>query len=660
MVSMLDIRLLFQQLRRFWWLIMLLVAIAVAIGFLVAVKPIPYEGHATLSIEPKAKHAAEVSFKDIEIEMGRLRSWTTVERVLDAMPFYGTITPAKQESLDNYIDRVTYFLKTGKKYKELAAMPIRVEQLVFPARYHGQTLSLTVLENQHFKLFDVQGKLLLQGQAGTVIEQDGMTFLIGDISAPVGSVFHVRPYSREGMIESALSGLKIRRRTTNKYTSLIDVTFYSKDPYFATYFVQGMLDDYIHESQKRVMSSDEKSLATLTQELDGLQEALRESERELDAFRQTIDVADVSSEQRGQLELRLSHEQVLREVQSEKAQLYQIYTAQHPAIKAINIKERSIQDKLRAVDERLEALSSIQGTLLRLERAVADKKLAYDRLDTSLGELKIEASTLINPANIINKPRIVRRNLRNKALQVIALSGLMGLVMGCGFIILRTNSLSRKFVRRDQLEHYPHLTLYDLEEIERHVLISDIASELGYCVTRNKQAVLMVSSCVASEASSQLHLEIARAYAKSGNKALLIDGDLVDKHLGALVGKKYQEGFANIMAGADVSAEAVQPLVDDTLFFMAAGTLSISQVMLRDMERMLQIFNQFHSMFPCIMLDAPYYSALPQADALFGEASIVVHVLEKGVELQRVRDYMHQLDVLASLDGGVMHKVMLV
>ncbi len=659
MIGMIDLRVLFQQLKRYWWLILLLSLCALIIGFMIAIRPIPYEAHATVSVEPKVTNAAAVSFKDIEIEMGRIRSWTTVERVLDAMPFYGRVSLVEDNGLDAKLRRAKFFLSTGKKHRPLMMMPIRVEQLVFPSVFHGQRLMLEVLQGNAYKVSRSDGSLIFKGKTGVLAEHKGIKMLVGDIAAELGTQFHITPLSRESMIESVIGSLKIRRRTTNKYTSLIDFNFHSKDPYFAVYFVQGMLDDYLQYSKIRTVSAEEQSLASLTQEQDKLREALRASEHALDDYLQTINVADVEAEQRSQHELRLSHEQVLRDIQFQKAQLKQVYTSQHPAIKAVHEKEARIVTKLQRIEERLEALSSIQGTLLSLNRSVEEKKQDYMLLNAKIAEIRVTVSSLTNPANIINKPRIVRRSLRNKAIQVIALGGMMGFILACGFVVLRTSVISSIFRQREQLGDASHVVIFDISQQGRADFAADVASELSYLAARNAHCVMMVSCCTSSPAASNVALKIAKRYARK-EPALLIDADTADQHLAHMLGKTSSDGFANLMSGEDIAPDSVARIDGSTLFFMPSGNLSISQILLRDIPRIEQLLEQFGSAFPCIVMDVPPLNALHKADELFAMADMVIHVIEMGTPLAVAQRYLAQVDALAAAHPERVDKLVII
>lgn len=658
-VGVIDLRLIVQQLWRFSWLIVVMGLGFALLAAAFAVRPAPYEVHATISIEPSGLNEALVSLNDIDIEMGRIRSWTPVHRVIDQMPFYGFVK--KHDSLSPWerVERIQKFLKTGKKHEELEVMPIKIEQLLFPSDYHNQRLVMTILENKAYSVKDPDGNILVEGTAGQRPKAlPRIAFFVSEINAPERTQFYITPVSEDTMIEHVLTQFKIKKRSTSTKASLIDLNYFSSDPYFALKFTRAIIDDYIANTMERITQSKQQALESMDQELDTLNRQLNESEAALSLFMQQQDVADIDNEMRDRLQLRLSLEQELRKIQLEKAQLRQVYTDNHPAMLALREKEQKLQAKLTDTQNTLQALPKIKGELYTLTRHVEKYQQQYALLLEQTTGLKLETSALTNPATQVNDPRIVLRNLRNKALQIIILGGLMGGIVAFSFIALRANLMAGLLNDTRQLDRYKHLSLRDVSEGQLQEAGRDIASQLIYLSRRKRNNVAMITSHAKSASGNRMILEIMRQFAQVEGPILLIDANMKST-FSEITQEDGKPGFSNLMAGDRFSDAMAQRLDHPNMYYIPPGTPPASLTVLRDFERLDFLLTRLRKLFPCILIDLPGNRELPFWDTLLGKASIVIHLLEKKTPLERARGYLQHANEIAERVDQTIHEVIL-
>ena len=657
--GVLDLRQLVRQLFRFSWLIIVMAIGFGVLAFMFSVRPAPYEVHATVGIDPASTKATTLAINDIDIEMGRIRSWTTVERVLDSIPFYGFVSLRSTPQDLSKVEKIKSFMKTGKKHDELSGMPIQIEALNLPEEFENVRLSLEVLPDDGYRVTYPDGAILTEGKAGEENSMGLGIFHVSAVNASVGSIFDIRPVSKDMMIERVLTAFKIRKRTTNKNASLIDFTFFSNDPSFALTFIDRIIADYVGSSFTRLRQSKQMALDDLSADLEGLKQGLQSSEEVLSEYMQSLDVADVNAEMRGQLELRLSLEQTLRDIQLQKAQLRQTYTSQHPAMKAILEKESKIQVKLDRISRRLEELPEIKGRLYSLTRAVEQQSREYELLLEQMTALKLEASALSNPASVINEPRIVRRNLRNKTFQVVVLGGMMGGIIAFCFIVLYTNLHANLLERARQLPTYPALSVSEEMLDDPQSAIAEIVSQLSYITRRKKGNIAIFTSPQKGKTASHVALSVVREFSAQHGKVLLIDANLKKSHLAEITESVERQGLANIMAGNALSSDIIKPLNQKGLYYMPPGNPAMSVMILRDYERLDYILAELSKLFSCIVIDLPSQQELPFWGELLNKASLVVHLLEKNSPLHKAKYYMQMANTIAEQEASTLHEAML-
>jgi tyrosine-protein kinase Etk/Wzc len=659
--GVIDLQLLTRQIAQNLWLVMLFGVLFALFAFLLAIKEGAHEVQGTISVEPPAVGLSLIATQDIDVEVGRINSWSTVERVITELPYLGLVTKKNVVGEPDFFAKVTTFLKTGRKSELGQPIPIVIEKLQFPDRYIGELLTLEITESQRYAVKDEMGNLLVSGvpSASTPSGGDEVIFHVSAINAPVGSEFIIEPLSKEDMIERILKNLSILKRTNNRSASILDFEFTWLDPAFAVAFIKALMRDYMDNALSRLNDTKQKALVDLETDLSKLRVTLNQKETELSDYMSQLEVADVEAEMRGQLELRLMLEEALRDVQLKKAQMKQIYTKSHPAMKAAREKEARLHSRLGRVSDRLAELPEIKGKLFGLERMVEQQSREYAVLQKQLATLKLEASTVVSPANVINIPRIVRPNLKNKVIQLIVLGGLMGMIIAFCVIVMRINLRANSLENPQQLGSYPALSMNDGRGDNKDYAIDEVVSQLSYLSLRKKGSLAVITSPEKSEAGAIMTLDIARAYADKEGKVLVIDANLKDSHLAQRAGYSQHQGLSNIMAGNTVSEDLIRTVNHSKLYYMPPGSPSMSMMILHDFERLDYLIDEMSKLFDCIIIDLPSRKDLPFWENLLHKSSLAIHLMPLQGAVNNIRDYLDHVNFLAKEGSQTLHEILL-
>lgn len=642
------------------------------VAFFVAIRPIPYEVHATVNVEPVSLGGILSSASsNMDTEEGRIKSWTTIERIIDTMGRYGIVNIKSAPKKMNLLEQVFYFLRTGKKHREMQNMPIQVDEMRFPEALNGKQLYLKVIDSTHYVVERGNGDKLFEGVVGDADQKGGVyTFRVSQINVPAGSVFTVTPLSKETMVERVLATLKVTKRTANRGASLIDLNFFSSEPYFALRLVEFLVNDYVNESYERIASSKRHAIEDLSKELERAGIQLSQSEDQLGDYMKDIDVADVEAEMRGQLEMRLSLEQSLRQVQLQKAQLKQVYTAGHPAMKAAQEKEVQLKAKLKMVHDRLATLPEIKGKLYTMNRRVEQNAAQYESILQQYTQLKIDASSVSNYVSIVNLPRLVRRDLRNKAIQIVVLGIMMGVIIALGLIVIRSNLHGNVLEDVQQLGVFPILSVSDIDPARTHrsyngkysenlQAIDDIVAQFSYLASQKKNNITVVTSDKTTPRKSRLTLKMAQRFAEKNGRVLLIDANVKDSYLAKHLGYAREEGFANAMVGKMPSSDIIHRIDNSDLYYMPPGEPPMSIQILRDFKRFDYLLAEFGKLFDRIIVDLPSQLELPFWQTLISRTGTTIHFLEKGGPIDNAMQYMHTVSELAKAKPETLHEVLL-
>ena len=661
--NIIDVDALIRQVLRNFWLIILFGAMFGFLGLIYALRPIPYEVHSTINIEPVSIDGIlSTASINLDTEIGRIRSWTTVERVIEDMNRYGFVTLRNSPEMMSKWQKAIYFFRTGKKQKELAEFSVKVEQLKFPAVLDGHTVSLHILGDNRYSVINNNDLELFTGTVGDVQDKSGSyTLEISEINAPKGSVFAVQTFSKEAMIEKSITSLKVVKRASTQKSSLLDVRYYAKEPYYALKFSEAMVNDYISGAYNRISSNKNRAIVEMQKELAAAEAKLVESEIALGDYMQKIDVADIESEIRGQLELRLSLEQALRQVQMQKAQLKHVYTKGHPAMKASADKEAQLKARLGLIKKQLGSLPGIKGKLFTLNSKIRQETTKYESILKQYSLFKSDASALPNYASIVNFPRIARHNLRNKSIQVVVLAAMMGGIIALSFIILSSNVLNFHLKRAEQIIGEHGISIYDLDSPKGEGVedvMEEVVAQFSYIANQKKNNITAITANIATSRKTELTIEMAKRFASKKGKTLLIDANVKESSLAEELGLKNEEGFANAMVGKMPSNEVIQK-VEGNLYFMSSGNPKMSVQILRDFERFEYLLREFGKLFDRIIIDLPAQRDLPFWQSLITRTGTVVHFYEKGGHIDLAGKYINTLESLSVAQPKTLHEVLL-
>ncbi|MDG1286991.1 MAG: hypothetical protein P8P30_05425 [Rickettsiales bacterium] len=669
--GVIDLKALTEQVMKSSWLVFCFAVMFGFMAFLFAIRPIPYEVHATLNVEPVNMGSILSAGMNIDTEVGRIRSWTTLERVINKMGRYGFVTLKSSSDMPDLSERLKYFLSTGKKHEERKLLPIQVDRLQFPEASNGGVFLLEVTGKNRFKVETSSGEKLFDGRVGEDQRKGGAYYFhVSELNAPIGAIFTIFPLSTETMIERTLASLKVVKRTADRNGSLIDLRFFSKEPYFARHLIETIVQDYVEQAYDRISASKQRAIGDLEKELERSGAKLGTSEELLGSYMKDIDVADVDAEMRGQLEMRLSLEQSLRQVQLQRAQLKQIYTKGHPAMKAAEDKEGQLVDKLTLIQNRLAQLPEIKGKLFTMNRKVKQYATQYDSVLERYTQLKIDASAMNNYVSVVNLARIVRRDLRNKSIQIVVLGVMMGIIIALGLIVLKSNLRANILEHVDQIGIFPTLSVSDLEpghtqrsynvkNDENTKAIDDIVAQFSYLASKKKNNITVVTSSKATQRKSRLTLKMAKRFAAKNGKVLLIDANVKHSYLAEYVGITGEEGFANAMVGKMPSTDIIHQIDDSDLYYMSPGNPGMSIQILRDFERFDYLLAEFGKLFDRIIVDLPSQMELPFWQTMVSRTGTTIHFLEKGEHIDYVQQYMHTVSELAKAKPETLHEVLL-
>ncbi len=172
----------------------------------------------------------------------------------------------------------------------------------------------------------------------------------------------------------------------------------------------------------------------------------------------------------------------------------------------------------------------------------------------------------------------------------------------------------------------------------------------------NEPVVVAVTSPGPGEGKSLVSANIAIAFANSGQKTLLIDGDVRRGVVHTTFDTKRRPGLVDYLAGHSTAEEVVQPTSTQNLSIIPSGSRNRKAPELLVSERMNELVQAMRKEYEVVVIDAPPFAAGMDAFALSACAGHALIVLRPGTTDRKLAAM--KLEILDRLPVGIIGAVL--
>ena len=534
-----------------------------------------------------------------------------------------------------------------------------------------------------FDLLDGSRKHVASGEVGKAVtwniltpEGEGTaTVYVQELRARPGTEFTVRKSSRAQAAHAL--GLSLKFAEKGKFTGVIRVSTISGDPAYAVAVLNALAQRYLRHNVEKRSAEAERTLQFLDAQIPILRESLQAAETALERYKSTegnagvdLNLATASTLNRSvELERRLSEMELQR-----KEMLYR-FTATHPAVQALNEKVAFLRAERDGVDLQISQLPEAESASLRLKRDVTVAQGLYLTLLNRAQELKITKSGLIGNVQILDLAVMPEAPINPKTGEKAAFALAAGLLGGILLAIGR-KALHKGLVDPDDAEkatglivrasvphsdrqtalqregkgtgNLPVLAAVDPTDMAAEA-IRALRTSLQFALMESPNHIIAIGGPRPGVGKSFVTVNLARVFADTGKRVLLLDADLRKGSLHSYLGIHRTPGLAEAIAGsvsvADVLHKTELPGID----FIPRGSSPSNPSELLGSARFKQMVDALARSYDIVLLDLPPILAVTDA-ALVGRVA--------GVNLLVLRAAWHpirelQQAVKAYAENGV-------
>lgn len=324
----------------------------------------------------------------------------------------------------------------------------------------------------------------------------------------------------------------------------------------------------------------------------------------------------------------------------ELVQLRNRYKSGHPKVKKVVTQIQQIQDAIDAQAEKIvdgmladyqqlrrrerdlrasinsERKQSIEKSrkavqLEMLEREALSNKSMYEAILQKIKETDIASSLRENNVSIVERASVPFVPIRPQPVKNLAVSLVLGLLSGCGLVLLR-DYLDNTLKEQEDVEK--HLRADCLAIVPKHDAANDgviteayrtLRASLLFNREREHGNVILLTSSIPQEGKSTTAVHLAKALAESGDPTLVVDFDLRRSSIHTQLRLYREPGLADYCS-RDLKLDIVsQSTRDKNLSAVTSGKLPPNPPALIGSLAVKRFLEECRERYTWIVVDAP-------------------------------------------------------
>lgn len=460
---------------------------------------------------------------------------------------------------------------------------IGVSRLEVPSSLIDRSLRLVAGADGAYDLVGPDGPLG-QGRVGQLLATGELRLLVTELAARPGTGFELRKLARGRAISGLQDRLSIAER--GRKTGIIRIALAGPDPEQLAATVNAVARTYVRQSIERQSADVERTLSFVTGQLPQLKANMDKAEAALNDYRESRGGGtDLSLETKAVLDRVAGVEQALSQIELQRPELRQKFTADHPSVVALEEKAAQLRAERADIERRFR---SLPRTEVRLASLTRDAKVASDLYMLLLNkaqELNVMRSSTQGKADVrlVDEALVPDAPTGPKAVPTIALCLALGLMLGVALAMLRT-ALGGGVEDPRVLERVLGLNVYATIPHSRHEgpltraarrrrsdalrllardrphdaaveAIRSLRTSVAFALSEAPNHVVALAGPAPDEGKSFLCANLACVLADAGKRVLLVDADMRRGELHAYFGGARTPGLAEVIRG-DVEASA--------------------------------------------------------------------------------------------------------
>lgn len=597
-------------LKEIWenkFLVFSVVFIATILGIFVAKWQRPvYEANALLQVSKSKGNSLSAMLGDVgsllgfggssvETESQLMQSRRILEEVIDSLGLLYSAEPTSAA------DR--FFHREGRVDVNYIYFP---DTSVMPLERRGEPWHLIADDSVSFSVYDDLKQKVLSGVPGTLAsapyQGDSVKIFVTAMKVRKGQKFQLVAASMVGMMKTVTGNLKVEE--AGKKTGILNIAY--RDEYLdrAKTIIDTLLAVYLRMNAEFGSTDMKNTLELLESQLPEARRALDSLMVELNAYREKIGSADIAAETKIALESQMRLQQQIVQLEQMREEKARLFDESHPSIVTTDKQIENLKKELAKGNSTTRKLPEIQQKILTLTTEAQFAQTIYSDLLKRTEQMRLlvagtmESAKIIDPAEGNPVPVKPKKKIIVLAFMFVGFCGAIGLIS----LKNRFHGVTDPF----QVSRFTGVRVYSCIEKGSaavnglRILLLSLELEI---IKRNR--VYCFTGLEPRVGNSFVASEMAKLFAKTGKKVLLVDANLQDGKIEKTFKISKKPGLVDMLASKIALPEVICKTSDENLHILQSGqTLMCSEGLFRS-EKFANFVTMIRDFYDIVIFDAP-------------------------------------------------------
>jgi len=534
---------------------------------------------------------------------------------------------------------------------------LRVDRLDVDRGLENEPLKLIAGEVGRYAVYAPDRTLLVEGTVGHAADGDGISMFVSELVARTGTEFRITKKDLFTTLEDLHERLRVAER--GRQTGILALSLEGEDNIKIASTLNAIASIYLKQNVERLSEEAAQTLAFLEEQLPQLRAQLYEAEHALNQFRVTKGSVDLNLEAQGLLEQLTEVEKQISELELQRVEGAQRFTAEHPTMVALAHQKAELGEVRDQLERRIRALPQSEQDTLRLMRDVTVANELYLLLLNRAQEMKVLRAGTIGNVRIIDAAFVPREPVKPRKALVLALGLFSGGMFGVLVVLLR-HMLDSAIRDPKILEQHFAMPVYAIVP-RSELMVADarksgggsallverdpndpaieslrsLRTSLEFLFHEAPSRILTIGGPAPEIGKSFVSANLGALMAQAGRRVLVIDGDLRRGHLNKAFSLDRSPGLSDLIAGEVQLEQAVRPTSIDGLFILPTGTIPPNPAELLVSRRFEDLLGRLAAAYDVVVIDAPPVLAASEAAHLAKLSGVSLVVVRSGRQNRR-------------------------
>jgi tyrosine-protein kinase Etk/Wzc len=615
------------------WRIIAVTFIFAAFGIAYAMLATPiYKADALIQVETKSSGMSALVGDMGDMFSSESSATTEVEIIKSRMILGQTIDKLNLTT----VATAKYLPYVGKGIARIMGQQqmIDISRFELPA-YQSPSAYLLVVDDSAtgaYSVYNADERKVLSGKVGELAEANDFRLFVRVITAGNGAEFTLSKRSQLDAIQWLQGNLAVSER--GKQTGILQLSFSGENKTQIEAILNDVSQNYFLQNVARNSAEAEKSLTFLQGHLPNIKIELNRAEDILNAFRQDNDSIDLGLEAQSTLRVMVELEAQLNELTFKESEVSQRFTKDHPAYKSLLDKRQVLFGEKDRLNKQIQKLPKTQREVLRMTRDVEVNQQIYIQLLNKVQELSILKAGTVGNVRILDTAQSYTQAVKPKKSLVVVLATLLGGMFAIAVALLSA-ALHKGVENPDEIEAlglpvYASIPLSDWQSemdtkfkhtrhAELHQVLlaesnpADLAIEalrglrtsMHFAMMEAKNNVVMISGPAPGIGKSFVAVNFAAVLAKTGQKVLIVDGDMRKGYIQHYFGLDWDDGLSDLLSGQLQIADVIKGCDVENLDVITRGQVPPNPSELLMHPRFSEFLDWASNEYDIVLIDTP-------------------------------------------------------